>query len=300
MIAAGLKGAKAGAPVTFREDGFQIGPARYQYGEQPDPVGESGRSPDDWPESLSAKLSPDGDLRNWSVPADAILAASRYASVDETRYIMNGIYFGKGEVAATDGRRLIVLPCPKMREEDFILRRSATVLAKHLFTDGDVGVDCNDEVCALRNISDPLETEMIVRRIEGTYPKYNQVIPKEKNGEFEGYDSAWDITLSATQGADVIKFLRAHPGKGKDKSTKLTMKGSTVEITHKGDDNENFKASIEVDGFFGLDVNIAVNASLLADLLEDCDAVLVKDELSPLVGTNDGKFRCLLMPLRLN
>jgi DNA polymerase III sliding clamp (beta) subunit (PCNA family) len=282
MIAAALKGANAGAPVTFREEGFQVGVASYQYGEQPDP--------DDWPISMEVK---DEFLRNWLVPSATIQAATRYASSDETRYIMNGIYFGKAEVAATDGRRLIVIPCSGM-QEDFILGKSAAVLAKHLF-DGDVSVSCNDGFCRLQQDG----RRLIARRIEGTYPKYNQVIPKEKNGEFEGYDSAWDATLSATQGADVVKFLRAHPGK-KNRTTLLSMQGATVDISHKGDDKENFTASIKVDGFFGLDVNTAVDARLMADLLEDCDAVLVKDELSPLVGTNDGKFRCLLMPLRLN
>ncbi|MFH1094085.1 MAG: DNA polymerase III subunit beta [Candidatus Omnitrophota bacterium] len=108
-------------------------------------------------------------------------------SRDETRYVLNGTMFSfKNKsitLVATDGRRLaltevkipieidkkeIIIPIKTINELNKILKEDGQV--KIIFTDNQVAFEINGTV-------------IISRLIEGEFPNYEQVIPKEKKSE---------------------------------------------------------------------------------------------------------------------
>lgn len=127
-----------------------------------------------------------------TVPHKVLAALSAFISSDETRYVLNGVSIlaRKGraiELAATDGRRLAVLKLKdQLSERDFqvIMPSSAIEAAKACFSDfnalpititydpatGIVSLSQDDSAGGVR-------ITITQRRIEGTYPTYEMVIP---------------------------------------------------------------------------------------------------------------------------
>ena len=105
-------------------------------------------------------------------------------SRDETRYVLNGVLFIVRDktikLVATDGRRLAVVEkdLPEKKEIDkqiIIPTKTIQELIRLLGEEGDIKI-VFDENQALFDLGD---TVIISRLIEGEFPNYEQVIPKE-------------------------------------------------------------------------------------------------------------------------
>jgi len=105
-------------------------------------------------------------------------------SHDETRYVLNGILFVVRathiRLVATDGRRLAMveekMQLPKTLERKFIVpTKAASELGRILADEGDVKITLGDNQVAFEAGS----TKLVSRLIEGEFPNYEQVIPKE-------------------------------------------------------------------------------------------------------------------------
>ncbi|MFA5085754.1 MAG: DNA polymerase III subunit beta [Candidatus Omnitrophota bacterium] len=105
-------------------------------------------------------------------------------SRDETRYILNGVLFVIKptyiRIVATDGRRLAMVEeksqFPKTHEKKVIIpAKTITELLKLLGDEGEV------KICFGNNqvLFDMGSTKVVSRLIEGEFPNYEQVIPKE-------------------------------------------------------------------------------------------------------------------------
>ena len=105
-------------------------------------------------------------------------------SRDETRYVLNGALFvikpAYIRIVATDGRRLAMveekIQSPKTHEKKVIIpAKTITELLKLLGDEGDV------KICFGNNqvLFDMGGTKIVSRLIEGEFPNYEQVIPKE-------------------------------------------------------------------------------------------------------------------------
>ena len=125
----------------------------------------------------------------------AMLRNVAYAqSADETRYILNGVYFnfrdGKLSLVATDGRRLAVVA----KEMDIagtaagaiILPAKTVAELSRLLDKGEkVKINFNDRRCAFQIGTDKDQSGLIdsvylySKVVEGNYPNYQQVVPKE-------------------------------------------------------------------------------------------------------------------------
>lgn len=113
------------------------------------------------------------------------LAKTSYAiSLDETRYVLNGILFSfkdnKLTLVATDGRRLALwdtdLEFPKSQEKDYIVPTKAIgELQRQLREDGEVVISASENLVSFELSGTVLVTKMV----DGTYPNYRQVIPGE-------------------------------------------------------------------------------------------------------------------------
>lgn len=113
-----------------------------------------------------------------------VFAVSR----DETRYILNGVLLevkGKGiKLVATDGRRLALikkeLESPiEFKKEVIIPTKAINELIRNLREEGQVKITFGEN-----QISFQIDNIVLVSRlIEGQFPSYEQVIPKEGKGK---------------------------------------------------------------------------------------------------------------------
>jgi len=115
----------------------------------------------------------------------AMLKLTSFAiSHDETRYVLNGILVVIKptfiRLVATDGRRLAMMEdkiqLPKTLERKFIIpTKTINELDRTLGDDGEVKIFFSDN----QIFFDTGSTRIVSRLIEGEFPNYEQVIPKE-------------------------------------------------------------------------------------------------------------------------
>ncbi len=117
-------------------------------------------------------------------PKDGLRKTSYAISVDETRYVLNGILFSFKEnkltLVATDGRRLALFDCdmefPRSHERDFIVpTKAVTELQRLLGEDGEVQISVAENLVSFELNG----AQLVSKLVEGNYPNYRQVIPGE-------------------------------------------------------------------------------------------------------------------------
>jgi DNA polymerase-3 subunit beta len=240
-----------------------------------------------------------------------MLKSVSYAqSTDEARYIMNGVFFSFAEnkliLAATDGRRLavttkemavseenagsIILPARTVSEVTRLLGQAESV--RIAFNDRQVAFEiASGTEGAEKGLADTIY--LVSKVVEGNYPNYKQVIPKET----DQYISINRETLLNT----VRRASRVTSDK--NNSVKVTVKPGTLDITGSSPDIGESKVSVNVD-YTGPEIAVAFNPQYLMDPLKAVtrDEVIFefKDELSPGVIRTPEGFMCVIMPLRIS
>lgn len=224
---------------------------------------------------------------------------TKAVSRDETRPILTGV--------------LLVVEGPTIRmvgTDSYRLAVKETVLEKVPGTDFEVVVPGKavDEVSRLAAAGDVEigvaenqvifkfgATHFVTRRIEGTYPNYRQLIPKEcettaKVNKEELQQAVKRVSLLAQHNTPLrLSF--------KSEDQTLTLSATTQDV---GEATEDLMVSIE-----GQDVEIAFNHGFLSDGLSaaagDEVALEIQSPLKPgiLKAPSDEGFLYLLMPVRL-
>src|SRR5437867_8778628 len=110
-------------------------------------------------------------------------------STDESRYVLNGIFFSLKEhkltMVATDGRRLALVDeeidvSEKSQGEFIIPAKAVNELNRLLQEKGDVEIRYTDNQAAFELKDEKGFSILIITKlIEGSYPNYRQVIPAE-------------------------------------------------------------------------------------------------------------------------
>lgn len=240
-----------------------------------------------------------------------MLKSVSYAqSSDETRYIMNGVYFNFEDqqltLAATDGRRLaviakelevdeanagsIILPAKTVQEVERLLGKGETV--KIAFNDRQVAFE-------IHSGNDSEETGLleaiylVSKVVEGNYPNYRQVIPKNNDRH---------IKLNRENFANCIRRA-ALVTSDKNHSVKVRVSTNLLEITGQSPEVGESNVSLPVE-YDGPDISVAFNPQFMLDPLRAItrDEIIFefKDDLSPGVIRTQDSFLCVVMPLRLN
>lgn len=233
-------------------------------------------------------------------------------SVDENRYILNGVYFHFDSefltLVATDGRRLALMKdalTEKLSiETGFILPAKTVMELSRLLSQGDeLKIVFNDkQVAFIIQLEDQhkqgLINELILisKIVEGQFPNYRQVIPEQTS---ERIRLERNLFLECVQRASFVASERHNAVKVRISTHLLEISSSSPEI---GESHESIAISYE-----GPDVQIAFNPQFLIDplkaLLQDEVVFEFKDDLGPGVfkqvsGSNE--FLCVVMPLRSN
>lgn len=232
-----------------------------------------------------------------------LIAHTAFAvSTEESRPILNGVLWelrpGRMRMVATNGHRLAKIETPtpdgQGRSEDLIIPPKALEQLRRLFpAEEELEIARGDNHLGFRS---PL-TAVYTRLIEGPYPNYEQVIPKDndrsaladKNALFQALKRMSVVASDATHrirlsfNAGVLKFSVQTPDLGEAQDE--------LPITYDGDPLDiGFNASylLEILRYMPTDeVRLTFKAPERAATVEP-------------VGWNDpAKYMCLIMPLRL-
>ena len=253
------------------------------------------------------------DQHSYELPPQELalmLRSVSYAqSTDENRYILNSVFFnfseGKLSLVATDGRRLamisrdmkidhedegsIILPAKTVTELEKLLSQGKMV--KISFNERQVAFDI--EVGEESSNSGLTGSIYLVSKIvEGSYPNYKQVIPKEAEHRIK---VERELMLETVQRVALMT-------NDKQNSVKLKIADNCLEISGESAELGEAKEPIEVE-YTGPEVKIGFNPEFLLSPLRNLtkDEVFFefKDEISAGVFKSLDNFLCVVMPLRI-
>lgn len=230
------------------------------------------------------------------------------ASTDESRYQMNSVYFdfsgGKLTLVATDGRRLalashdvavsdknagkIVLPLKTVAEVERALGQGDNV--KMTFNNRQVAFSFDNKNAETGLID---RIQLVSKLIEGRYPDYTQVLPKETYQRLK-----LDRNLF-TESVKRVSLVTTE----KNNSVKLKISPQNIEISASSPDFGEAQENMGGVAYDGPEVNVSFNPQFLLEPLRavTSDEIFFefRDENSPGVFKTMDKFICVIMPLRL-
>ncbi len=224
-------------------------------------------------------------------------------SDDETRPALNGVLWhtkgDKMQMVATDGHRLakFAVANPKLKGlyDDVIIPPKVLDLIPKFIPDEskEVGIIFGENNIIF-NLGDIILSS---RLIEGPYPNYEQVIPKDNDKKMT--ISKQDLA-GAVRRVSILSNALTHQVKFSIKDNTLALSSANADMGGEG------KEVLECD-YVGDEIELGYNATYITDVLSKIDGEEVIFELStpvsaavvysPEIPKED--FLCLVMPLRL-
>ena len=258
------------------------------------------------------KLPDSTDDKTYSLEQGEIatmLSNVSYAqSTDETRFILNGVYFNfkdeKLTLVATDGRRLALvskeLAVPATSAGAIILPAKTVAELLRLLGKGDKLKIAFNERRAAFQIDTGKDTSGLIdsiylfsKVVEGNYPNYQQVIPKETHQRIK---LERELFLQCVHRAALVTSEKSN-------SVKIKLSSNLLEITASSPDFGESHESMAI-AYSGADLQVAFNPQFVMDplraLTKDEVFFELKDEVSPGVFKTLESFVCVIMPVRLS
>jgi DNA polymerase-3 subunit beta len=223
-------------------------------------------------------------------------------SVDEARYVLNGLFFSLKEhkltMVATDGRRLALtdeeVEVEAEKHAEFIIPSKGLAELTRLLQDkGQVEVTFTENQAAF-TLSDEKGSKVVVitKLVDGTYPNYRQVIPAECE---ERVPLAREEFERALRRAEIMTTE-------KNNSVKLAFERNRLTISANSPDIGEVAETMAVN-YKGKDLAIAFNPGYLIQALKalDTEEVFLEltNEFSPGVLKINGPFLYVIMPMRM-
>jgi DNA polymerase III subunit beta len=239
----------------------------------------------------------------------AMLKSVSYAqSSDETRYILNGVYFNfrdsKLTLVATDGRRLAMISkdisSPEGAGSIILPAKTVVELTRMLDKGEKVRLAVTEKRAAFQIDTNDNENSGLVDRIylfskvvDGNYPNYQQVIPKETHQRIK---LERELFLQCIHRAALVTSEKSN-------SVKMKLNSNLLEITASSPDFGESHESMAIE-YSGPELQVAFNPQFLMDplraLANDQVFFEIKDEVSPGVFKTLENFLCVIMPVRLS
>jgi len=225
------------------------------------------------------------------------------ASPDESRLSLSGVLLealpnGKLRLVSSDGHRLSIIE----REVGIanpnswphtILPRKGLIEARKLLEkdEGEIDFSLHGSTAVIKKGT----TELSMRLVEGEFPDYQQVVPKDKK-DFVAFSR--DEFLGAIRRLLVLTTERARGVKLQIEKEKMTVSVNTPDL---GEGEEE----LEIDNKGG-NIIIGFNGRYLTEVLNVIDEgvrihLYLKDEVSPglLQTEEDSDFSYIIMPMRI-
>ena len=227
-------------------------------------------------------------------------------STDETRHNLNGVYFEGGQdtakMVATDGHRLSL--CERPVAGNFGLKKGVIVPRKGLFELrrllGEEGTGaCELGFTETSGVFRRGELTMVMRLIDGIFPDYMQVIPKEADRT---------VTVDRPRLLETLKRMSLLSSDRSTNAVKFELLTDILRVSSQNPDLGDAKEEIPVT-YGGQPMQIGFNARYLMDVLSVVDSAQMNvelcDELSPgvLKPTGDAgvgtRYTAVIMPMRI-
>ncbi|HZE92892.1 MAG TPA: DNA polymerase III subunit beta [Rhizobacter sp.] len=220
-------------------------------------------------------------------------------AVHDIRYYLNGILFvaeGKNlTLVATDGHRLALAQATldvEIPKQEVILPRKTVLELQRLLKDEDTPIEMrfagNQAKFSFSGM------EFVTKLVEGKFPDYNRVIPKNhKNQVILGRVGL----LSSLQRAAILTSE-------KFKGVRVNIEPGTLRIASSNAEQEEAKEELEID-YGGDTIEIGFNVTYLMDALANMSVDMVKLELQDTNSSvlitipEEPGFKYVVMPMRI-
>lgn len=250
-------------------------------------------------------FSPEKTVPVQAAVLSTMIERTMYASsVDETRYNLNGVHLevladsGKIRMVATDGHRLARVDRTLAADTSglasgVIIPRKGLAELKRLVDEDDA-----DEVELAFEGNSGLATKgdvtLVMRLIEGEFPNYTQVVPKQVTRR---------VTIPTDDLGHALRRV-ALLSSERSRAVKLDLAAGKLSISSNNPDLGDALEELDVD-FDGEALVIGFNARYLLDVIGALRAKEVtlgfQDDLSPaeVVPTDDEDTLAVVMPMRI-
>jgi len=262
----------------------------------------NGQSADDFPTFPAVDFE-----GSWTIVGGVLQKMIRHTSfavsTEESRPILNGILWQLGDsdlrMVATNGHRLARIIVPSMNEGspavDLIVPPKALQQVERLFeAEEEIEVARSENHLGFRSNG----TEIYTRLIEGPYPNYEQVIPRDND---KAVVADRELLSAALRRMAVVASAQTH-------RVRLSFGGPllrlSVETSDLGDAHEELEVSYE-----GEALEIGFNANYLLEVLrfiptDEIRMTFRSPERAAIIGPaeetgDDADYLYLVMPLRL-
>ncbi|WP_250432507.1 DNA polymerase III subunit beta [Hanstruepera flava] len=242
---------------------------------------------------------------NGDILATAINKTIFAAGNDDLRPVMSGVFFQFSTegltFVATDAHKLVKYSREDVNANEvteFIMPKKPLNLLKGILaaSDEDVTIEYNDS-----NAKFTFENvELICRLIDGKYPNYEAVIPKENPNK---------LTISRTQFLNSVRRVSIFSNKTTHQ-IRLKIAGAELNISAEDIDYSNKAEERLTCDYQGDDMQIGFNSRFLTEMLNNLTSDDVQLEMSlpnragiltPVDGLDEGEqVTMLVMPVMLN
>ena len=234
----------------------------------------------------------------------ALLSQVSFAmAVHDIRYYLNGILFvaegKKLALVATDGHRLSYTSATldvEVPKQEVILPRKTVLELQRLLSDA--GGD-NEPQIQMQFASNQAKfsfegMEFVTKLVEGKFPDYNRVIPRNHNNHVT---LGRTVLLASLQRSAIMTS-------DKFKGVRLNIEPGALRVTANNAEQEEASDELDID-YGGEPIEIGFNVSYLIDALGNMDQEMVTLSLadsnsSALVTIpNNDSFKYVVMPMRI-
>lgn len=230
---------------------------------------------------------------------DLLRQVSFSMAVHDIRYYLNGILFvaeGKQlSLVATDGHRLAFASAMldvEVPRQEVILPRKTVMEMQRLLSDADGMIEMqfasNQAKFSFQGM------EFVTKLVEGKFPDYNRVIPKNhKNSILLGRQPL----LASLQRTAILTSE-------KFKGVRLNIDPGTLRVASSNSEQEEAVDELDID-YSGDSIEIGFNVTYLIDALTNMDQEMVKVELSDsnssalITNPDNANFKYVVMPMRI-
>ncbi|QHE83377.1 DNA polymerase III subunit beta [Hydrogenophaga sp. BPS33] len=220
-------------------------------------------------------------------------------AVHDIRYYLNGILFvaeGKQlSLVATDGHRLAFASATldvEVPKQEVILPRKTVLELQRLLSDKEGAIEMQFAANQAKFSFDGME--FVTKLVEGKFPDYNRVIPKNHKNIVTLGRQPLLASLQRTAIMTSEKF----------KGVRLNVEPGVLRVASSNAEQEEAVDELDID-YGGDTIEIGFNVTYLIDALQNMSQEMVRIELSDgnssalVTNPDDNAFKYVVMPMRI-
>jgi DNA polymerase III subunit beta len=220
-------------------------------------------------------------------------------AVHDIRYYLNGILFvaeGKQlSLVATDGHRLAFASATlevEVPKQEVILPRKTVMELQRLLSDKEGAIEMQFATNQAKFSFDGME--FVTKLVEGKFPDYNRVIPKNHKNIVTLGRAPLLASLQRTAIMTSEKF----------KGVRLNVEPGSLRVASSNAEQEEAVDELDID-YGGDTIEIGFNVTYLIDALQNMSQEMVRIELSDgnssalVTNPDDNAFKYVVMPMRI-